>query len=139
MAERSAATPAGARLPRPLITIVTGPEQFARMCETYQGDALTPSEAASLLDRAVIEMIVYPDDMRTVEMSTQRAFTGAVRRAVAIRDRQCTNPMCDEPGQRCQVDHEIEWSKGGQTTIENGRLLCGHHNRASNTRPPPDG
>jgi len=38
-------------------------------------------------------------------------------------------------GERCisrrnlQIDHVLEYSKGGETTLENLRLLCGPHNR----------
>jgi hypothetical protein len=46
--------------------------------------------------------------------------------------------MCDEPAERCQADHIIPYSLDGLTVQENGRLLCGFHNRLRNQRPPPD-
>jgi hypothetical protein len=41
------------------------------------------------------------------------------------------------PVERCQIDHIIEFSQGGLTTQENGRLLCAYHNGLRNQRPPP--
>ena len=67
-----------------------------------------------------------------------RLFSGATRRAIEIRDQECTHPYCDEPVERCQADHVIPWSQDGPTIQENGRLLCGFHNRLRNGRPPPE-
>ena len=58
-----------------------------------------------------------------------RLFTGGLRRAIEVRDRRCTSPGCNIPADRCQIDHIVEWSNGGQTTQTNGRLLCPTHNR----------
>jgi hypothetical protein len=71
-------------------------------------------------------------------------FTGATRRAIELRDRQCAHEFCEEPASNCQVDHIKMYSQGGLTTQENGRLLCGFHNRLRNQdlvtgRAPPDG
>jgi 5-methylcytosine-specific restriction endonuclease McrA len=57
----------------------------------------------------------------------------------------CTHPYCYEPAEHCQGDHIEPYSRGGATTQENGRLLCGFHNRLRNQqehkdqrqRPPP--
>jgi 5-methylcytosine-specific restriction protein A len=73
-----------------------------------------------------------------VEVSEKaRLFTGATRRAIELRDRECTHPYCDLPASACQVDHIIPDAANGPTTQENGRLLCGFHNRLRNERPPP--
>jgi hypothetical protein len=75
-----------------------------------------------------------------VEISpTRRLFTGATRRAIEIRDRECTHPLCDVRATSCQIDHIQPWALGGITTQENGRLLCGFHNRLRTGRPPPGG
>ncbi|QXC61401.1 HNH endonuclease [Aquihabitans sp. G128] len=70
-----------------------------------------------------------------------RAFPGALRRAIEVRDRHCTHPGCTVPAERCDVDHIVEWSSGGDTTQANGRLLCPAHNRQrpGRTSPPADG
>jgi len=65
-------------------------------------------------------------------------FSGATRRAIELRDRECTHRYCDTPAASCQVDHIVPFRAGGPTIEENGRLLCGFHNRLRNGRPPPD-
>ena len=62
---------------------------------------------------------------------------GATRRAIEIRDRECTHPYCDGSRSDLQVDHIVPYAQGGLTTQENGRILCGPHNRQRNQRPPP--
>lgn len=67
-----------------------------------------------------------------------RGFTEQQKIAIWDRaDRQCE---WIEDGQRCQerfpdfrdaeADHFVKWNDGGQTSLENGRLLCRQHNRA---------
>jgi hypothetical protein len=47
---------------------------------------------------------------------------------------------CDRPGERCQGDHVQAWTAGGTTTVDNGQLRCGFHNRWrwQHPDPPPD-
>ncbi|HZB72822.1 MAG TPA: HNH endonuclease signature motif containing protein, partial [Acidimicrobiales bacterium] len=66
----------------------------------------------------------------------RRFFTGAERRAVEVRDRECTNRWCEEPAERCEVDHVIPWALGGSTEVDNGQLACGYHNRLRERAPP---
>ena len=68
-----------------------------------------------------------------------RLFTGGTRRAIELRDRQCVHDMCDIPAKRCQADHVIPYSEGGLTVEENGRMLCGFHNRLRNRKQPANG
>ena len=43
-------------------------------------------------------------------------------------------------GDACDVDHTIEYTDGGETTQDNGRLRCGPHNRQRpGRRRPPSG
>lgn len=56
-----------------------------------------------------------------------------------MRDRTCFHPTCDEVPERPEVDHIHEAAKGGQTTQQNGRLGCGHHNRLRNKQPGSGG
>ena len=71
--------------------------------------------------------------------ATTRLFTGATRRAIELRDRECTHPYCDQRLEDCEVDHIVPYAAGGPTTQENGRLLCGFHNRLRGQPPGPDG
>ncbi|MCC5951000.1 MAG: DUF222 domain-containing protein [Acidimicrobiia bacterium] len=119
-------------------------EWARRIAELANGTPLTISQLARLLDNADIERCVIAPNSRIIDIGHRtRFFTGATRRAVEIRDRWCTHPTCNEPAHRCHVDHITPWCHGGPTTQDNGRLLCGPHNRARTDhptrpeRPPP--
>jgi Rieske Fe-S protein len=87
---------------------------------------------------------VFDTPARVIELGErERFFTGGLRRAIEVRDRHCSHPGCYVPANHCEVDHIVEWAKGGETTQSNGRLLCPVHNRRRNTPIPlgsiPDG
>jgi hypothetical protein len=58
---------------------------------------------------------------------TERYFTPAQRRALAIRDKHCSYPGCTVPPQWCEAHHIEHWCHGGPTDLTNGALLCGRH------------
>ena len=139
LAHRAATAPPGGRRPAPLVTILVGYETFAgRICELADGTVLAPSDVAALLDEAAIERTVFDGPSRVMDISTQRLFTGALRRAIQLRDRTCTHDWCDRPADRCDVDHKLPWEWGGRTTADNGRAYCPFHNHLRQRRGPPD-
>ncbi len=140
MATRSRCAQPGGLRPRPLITILTGHESFARICELADGTVLAPGQVVPLLSEAEIERVVFDGPDRVISVSRRRRFTGALRRAIEVRDRHCQHPSgCDEPADRCDVDHIQPYTDGGPTSLDNGRLSCWPHNRhhhLRNARPP---
>jgi hypothetical protein len=50
-----------------------------------------------------------------------------LRRAVAVRDRHCRFPGCDQPVAACQPHHIIPRAQGGPTCLSNLMLLCMFH------------
>jgi len=81
--------------------------------------------------------VVFDTPARVIELGElERFFTGGLRRVIEIRDRHC-HPGCYVPANFCQVDHIVEWAKGGETNQSNGRLLCPVHNRRRNTPITP--
>jgi hypothetical protein len=50
-----------------------------------------------------------------------------LRRAVAVRDRHCRFPGCDQPVAACQPHHIIPRAQGGPTSLANLMLLCTFH------------
>jgi hypothetical protein len=59
----------------------------------------------------------------------RRLFTGPLRRALVLRDKQCAFPACDRPARWCEGHHLVHWSHGGPTSLDNAVLLCRHHHR----------
>ena len=73
----------------------------------------------------------------------ERFFTGALRRAIEVRDRHCQHRSgCDVPPDRCHIDHIVPYAESGLTVRCNGRCYCPVHNRQrvgeGGARPPPD-
>lgn len=143
MATRSRTAPRDGRRPAPLFSVLVDFETLSgRVLELANGIVVAPSDLARFLTKTDLERAVFSPQGRVEVSKTSRLFTGATRRAIEIRDRRCTHPYCDEPLERCQVDHIVPYSEGGPTTQENGRLLCGFHNRLRETRRArgdPDG
>ena len=138
MATRSKTAPANGRRPAPLFSVLVDyPTLSGRVCELAQGTVLTPGALLPWLDEAIIERAVFGPKNRVEVGEKARLFTGATRRAIELRDRECTHPYCDRPASACQGDHIIPYVENGPTTQENGRILCGFHNRLRLPRPPP--
>lgn len=148
MAECSAAAAPDAPKAAPLFSILVGYETLhGRICELENGhrSVVDPSALDPWLCSASFERAVFRPGPRVEVSARARLFTGGTRRAIELRDRQCTHPYCDAPVERCQGDHVDPYAEGGPTIQENGRLLCGFHNRLRNqtrgraggTRPPP--
>jgi hypothetical protein len=121
----------------PLFTVLVDYATLAgRVCETASGQVVAPGALVGWLDRAMIERAVFGPDGRVEIGRRSRLFRGATRRAIEVRDRECTHPMCDEPADRCEVDHIIPYRDGGETTQANGHLQCDFHNRDKERHPP---
>ena len=151
MARRAATAAVDGKRPQPLVSVLVGYETFCgRICELANGIVITPGTVASLLGEALIERVVFDGPSRIIDLGRARRFTGAVRRALEVRDRHCTHPGCDMVPERCEGDHIQAWSVNGPTTIDNGQLRCAYHNRwrwdhgdgdppaATPQRPSPD-
>ncbi len=136
MARRAGAMPPGARLPEPLFCVLVGYETFAgRICELADGTVVSPGSLLRWLDQAWVERVVFdgPDRVKNLGVR-RRLFTGAVRRAVEVRDRECFHEFCDRPADECQIDHVQPYAAGGLTVEDNGRVACGEHNRRRHRR-----
>ncbi|MEO6629409.1 MAG: DUF222 domain-containing protein [Aquihabitans sp.] len=142
MARRAGATRPGDQMPRPSVSVVVSAgELFGPIRDLFNGLVLSRLEVARLLTEADIESILFDDATAQPVTVTSRArfFTGALRRAVEVRDRVCSHPTCHVEAEHCQIDHIIEVTAGGQTTVTNGRLLCPTHNRQRPGRQPHTG
>jgi hypothetical protein len=147
MATRSRTAPAEGIRPAPLFSVFVGYETMhGRICELENGTVLAPSALDPWMDSAYFERALFTLGNRVDVSVRARFFTGGTRRAIELRDRICTHPFCYEPAENCQADHIQTYAAGGETTQDNGRLLCGFHNRLRNQReghfdqrqrPPP--
>ncbi len=138
MATRSRSAPSDGIRPAPLFSVFVGYETLhGRICELENGTVLAPAALTPWLDAAYFERAIFSLGNRIDVSVRARLFTGGTRRAIELRDRMCTHPYCYEPAENCQGDHIEPWAEGGPTTQENGRLLCGFHNRMREQRERP--
>ena len=92
--------------------------------------SISAAEARRLACDATIIPAVLGGPSELLDLGRgRRLFTGAARRALALRDRGCAFPGCDRPVGWCDAHHITAWAAGGATTVDNGVLLCGHHHR----------
>jgi len=141
MASRSAASGEGAVRPAPLFSVLVGYETLhGRLCELEGGarTVLAPCALDPWLDSAYFERALFGLGTRVEVSARARLFSGGTRRALELRDRRCTHPYCDAPLEACEADHIDPFAAGGATTQENGRLLCGFHNRLRNQHEDDD-
>src|SRR5699024_7258318 len=64
----------------------------------------------------------------------QRQFSESLRRAILARNRGCAVPGRHWPAAWCELHHIKYWSRNGETSTENGVMMCAHHHRALQTR-----
>jgi hypothetical protein len=65
----------------------------------------------------------------------RRPVTPALWTALVVRDRHCTFPGCRRPPLMCHAHHIVHWADGGETSLDNLALLCGHHHRVIHHTP----
>lgn len=130
MATRSASASPDARRPRPLFSVQLGDDSFRQLCELASGTVVSPTELVRWAGEADLETVLFDGPSTVLSVSHRRSFTGALRRAIEVRDRHCQHPSgCDAPAEECDVDHIVPYAHGGVTDQFNGRLQCPTHNR----------
>lgn len=98
---------------------------------------ISASQARRLACTAKLIPAVLGGDSEVLDLGrSQRLFSRAQRRAMAIRDQQCRAEDCTIPATWCEAHHHgVPWAAGGQTDLDDGVLLCSwHHHRAHDDR-----
>jgi len=92
-------------------------------------DRITAEEARRLACTAQIVPAVLGAKGEVLDLGrSQRLFTRAQRRALALRDGECRAEGCHIPAPWCEAHHAgTPWAAGGRTDLADGLLLCSHH------------
>lgn len=91
---------------------------------------------ARLACDAEVTRVVFGPRSEVLDVGrAERLYTGALRRAVVARDRHCAYPGCDRPPKYGEIHHVKHWAAhGGETSADNGILLCWHHHDVAHSR-----
>ena len=121
---------------RPHLTLVVSREVLAtgtpgRPCE-LDGTVVIPITA----QRIACDATVTEVDGRMNVGRASRTIPPHIRRALIQRDGGCTHPGCDRPHRWCDAHHVIHWARGGETSLDNLRLLCRRHHRMAHDNAP---
>lgn len=93
------------------------------------GTPIPASVLARLACDSEVSRVVFGPGSQVLDVGrAERLYTGALRRAVVARDRHCAYPGCDRPPKFGEVHHVKHWAAhAGETSVQNGVLLCWHH------------
>ena len=125
----STAAPPRVMVTLDLDTLLTG----IGVATTSTGDRVTAEQARRLACQARIIPVVLGRKGEVLDLGrSARLFSPAQRKAMAIRDTQCTTDGCSIPAAWCEAHHwKQPWASGGRTDLADGKLLCSfHHHRA---------
>ncbi len=112
-----------------LHTLLTG----IGVATTSTGDRITAEQARRLACQARIIPVVLGRKGEVLDLGrSARLFSPAQRKAMALRDKECTTQGCTVPAAWCEAHHwKQPWAGGGRTDLADGKLLCSfHHHRA---------
>jgi hypothetical protein len=112
--------------------------QDAGLAESAYGDMVDRrilpqpgTEGARLLEHDENGQPVLLDHKPLDQNPAARLASADQRTALAWRDKHCTYPGCTEPGPHAlHAHHEVPFSEGGATTVENLTLVCPRHHVA---------
>jgi hypothetical protein len=101
-----------------------------RVISTGFGTVISPTWARRFLCDAAVSRIVMGAASEILDAGrATRTFTAAQVRAITARDHHCIWPGCDIPAAWSDAHHIHHWADGGNTSVDNGVLLCGRHHR----------
>jgi len=92
------------------------------------GDPVTADQARKLACEAGIIPMVLGGQSEVLDLGRKkRLYDRHQRIAIRHRDQHCTSHGCEWPAAMCHVHHNTPWSRGGNTNLADGRLLCPRH------------
>jgi hypothetical protein len=120
---------------RPHMTVVVDVEALggapSARSELEGGHPLHPDSARRIACDAAITRVVTAGRSEPVDVGRRTPIVShTIRRALVVRDRQCTFPACERPPEWCDAHHVRHWADGGPTALSNLILLCRQHHRS---------
>jgi hypothetical protein len=100
------------------------------------GELVSAATARRLGCEAGIIPAVLGSRSQPLDLGRKARFHNETQRvAMMLRDGGCAVLGCDWPPGMCHAHHKTPWSRGGNTSLDDGVLLCPrHHTLAHDTR-----
>lgn len=99
------------------------------------GRVVPPAEVGRILCDCALTRMVVDSESELIDLGkTSRLYANTQRRAVYARDEGCSWQGCEMPVHWCEVHHIEWWSRGGETSVENGIALCSFHHGQVHSR-----
>ncbi|MCW2848123.1 MAG: endonuclease [Marmoricola sp.] len=103
---------------------------------TETDEVLSPATIRRLACDAEIVPVILGSESQVLDIGrTSRLVTASLWTALVARDRHCRFPHCTRPPVMTHAHHIVHWADGGDTSLENLMLLCGHHHRLVHAGP----
>ncbi|QWT25357.1 HNH endonuclease [Subtercola sp. PAMC28395] len=111
----------------PVMTLLGRTEEPGDLERYGPIDAETARELARHAP-SFIRILTHPETGATLSVGRQRYRPPAdLRTALEIEDQTCRFPGCARAARRCELDHTVDWARGGQTSHTNLAHLCPKH------------
>lgn len=125
--------------PQPPSRLSLDADDIDQRCELANGTPLHPRFVLALLATAAFRRMVFGPAGEILDLGrSARNFPRHLRQALLVRARgRCEAPGCPAPFSWLQADHLIPWFRHGTTSVTNGQILCGPHNKAKGHRLEP--
>ncbi|WP_022881766.1 HNH endonuclease signature motif containing protein [Gryllotalpicola ginsengisoli] len=110
----------------PVLNLIDCPD--SRRQATIEGVVPIPRGRAKTLvggSATLTRIFTDPVDGAILGVGRKNYPPGAdLKRFVLARDETCTAPGCIRPASSCDIDHRLDWAKGGMTDASNLHALC---------------
>jgi hypothetical protein len=118
--------------PHVVVTIdhedLVDPHTGPGVAHTGFGAQVSAARARILACDGNVTRIVFGPDRHVLELGRdKRLFPPHIRRALDVRDKGCVFAGCHAPTWWCDAHHLVHWIDGGETSEDNGALLCERH------------
>lgn len=110
--------------------LAAGSSQELLVSAGYSGPAGAGTLRRMLCDADILPVVLGTEGEVLDTAKSHRLFSTHQRKALIARDGGCAIPGCSFPAAWSEAHHITPWKDGGQTTIDNGVLLCTHHHHA---------
>jgi len=100
-------------------------------CEFIDGTPVHPAFLLAVMGVATFRRHIFGAKSRPDVSVNARTFPQWMKDAALIESRgRCTSVGCDSPFHWLQTDHVKPHAKGGETSVDNAKTLCGPENQA---------